>query len=283
MLLLPIPPVPVVAMDMRKWDMDLLPKALQESFGPVVDLCLQTKDVNKSANGTLKQAELARDNKSSQIGRGGGTTNVPPGQLLLATLKLGGQNGLCAAMWAVVEPVSHHRSHGAHLKISVVRVVVLEEYRRGPKRLERRNVKLDLFLAMFDAGLRGQSQRVAFTLADAYCISEERGPMWRKIFRSTMDSRSAINLEADGLEEKQIGACRGLVVLPYLWASPTATRVVASPIRQQRHVADEFLDEFLEHRVGGVGARGPAAPLAPGPTPSTSTHLYFNVCLAKTC
>ena len=68
---------------------------------------------------------------------------MPADQLLLATLP-DGRGGVCAAMWAVVESVQRDRRRGPHHKVSIVRLVVKPEHRRGDPQLERRNVKLDL-------------------------------------------------------------------------------------------------------------------------------------------
>ena len=106
----PIPAVPIVTMDMRTWG-ELLPKTLQDSFGPVVDLCQATPDACRLTDSTVKHAMDARDNKPSKIGRAGAELSVPPEQLLLATLP-DGHGGVCAAMWAVVESVQRDRHHG---------------------------------------------------------------------------------------------------------------------------------------------------------------------------
>ena len=125
---------------MRTWG-ELLPKALEDSFGPVVELCQATPDACRPSDNTVKHAMDARDNACSKIGRAGAELAVPPDQLLLATLP-DGRGGVCAAMWAVAESVQRNRRRGPHLKISIVRVVVKPEYRRGDPELERRNVKV---------------------------------------------------------------------------------------------------------------------------------------------
>ena len=122
-----IPTTPAVAVDMRTWG-ELLPKALHDSFGPVVKLCQATPDACRPSDNTVKHAMDARANQASKIGRAGAELCMSPDQLLLATLP-DGRGGVCAAMWAVVEPVQRDRRRGSHLKISVVRVVVKPEYR----------------------------------------------------------------------------------------------------------------------------------------------------------
>ena len=114
-----IPTTPAVAVDMRTWG-ELLPKALHDSFGPVVKLCEATPDACRPRDSTVKHAMAARDNQSSKIGRAGAELCVPADQLLLATLP-DGRGGVCAAMWAVVESVQRDRRRGAapHHKISV--------------------------------------------------------------------------------------------------------------------------------------------------------------------
>ena len=101
--LYPIPDKPIVSMDLRTWG-ELLPKALQDSFGPVVELCQATPDACQPRDSTVKHAMAARDNQSSKIGRAGAELCVPADQLLLATLP-DGRGGVCAAMWAVAEAV----------------------------------------------------------------------------------------------------------------------------------------------------------------------------------
>jgi len=173
-------------------------------------MCHDTPDVGGQADGTISNAKDAMSNKMSKIGRKGAELSVLPGQLILATLpdKYG---DVCAAMWAVAEPVQRDRRRGAHLRVSVVRVVIKPEYRRGhPPPPGRRNVKLDLLLAIIDAGLREQRLRVAFTLADAYCITDKRGPMWRRLFRTVIDWRPAVDFSGEGLDETLLGR-RGYV------------------------------------------------------------------------
>ena len=67
-------------MDMRTWG-ELLPKALQDSFGPVVELCQATPDACRPSDNTVKHAMDARDQKTSKIGRAGAELSVPPDQL----------------------------------------------------------------------------------------------------------------------------------------------------------------------------------------------------------
>ena len=178
---------------------------------------------------------------------------MPPDQLLLATLP-DGRGGVCAAMWAVAEAVQRDRREGPHLKISVVRVVVKPEYRRGDPQLERRNVKLDLFLAIVDAGLREPCDRVAFTLADADCITTKRGAMWRRLFRAAIDSRAAVGFDAEGLDGAQKGERGRVAALPCLWASPTGA---SPPARKPKHPADEFC-EWAEAALAAKGAHADA-------------------------
>ena len=132
-----------------------------------------------------------------------------------------------------------------------MRVVVKPEYRRGDPELERRNVKLDLFLAIVDAGLREPCDRVAFTLADADCITTKRGAMWRRLFRAAIDSRAAVGFDAEGLDGGASTGVRGCVAtLPCLWASPTGA---PPPTRKPKHPADEFC-ERAEAELAETGA-----------------------------
>ena len=244
-----IPTTPVVTMDTRKWD-ELLPKVLHDSFAPVVELCVATPDACRQTDNTVKHAMDARDNQACRIGRAGAELCMSPDQLLLVTLP-DGRGGVCAAMWAVVEPVQRDRREGPHLKISVVRVVVKPEYRRGDPQLDRRNVKLDLFLAIVDAGLREPCDRVAFTLADADCITTKRGAMWRRLFQAAVDSRAAVGFDAEGLDGGASTGVRGCVAaLPCLWASPTGA---PPPTRKPKHPADEFC-ERAEAELAETGA-----------------------------
>jgi hypothetical protein len=256
----PIPDQPIILMDMRTWG-ELLPKTLQDSFGPVVDLmCHSMPDVCRLTDNSVKHAMDARDNKLSKIGRAGAEISVPPDQLLLATLP-DGRGGVCAAMWAVVESVQRDRREGPHLKISVVRVVVKPEHRRGDPQQGRRNVKLELFLAIVDAGMREPCQRVALTLADADCITNKRGAMWRRLFQAAVRLRPAVRFDVEGLEVPR-GERGRVAALPCLWASPTGA--LASPPsshpRKERHPADEFCEQAEAERA----AAGPPAMLADG-------------------
>ena len=229
---------------------ELLPKALHDSFGPVVKLCEATPDACRPSDNTVKHAMDARANQASKIGRAGAELCMSPDQLLLATLP-DGRGGVCAAMWAVAEAVQCDRREGPHLKISVVRVVVKPEYRRGDPQLDRRNVKLDLFLAIVDAGLREPCDRVAFTLADADCITTKRGAMWRRLFQAAVDSRAAVGFDAEGLDGGASTGVRGCVAtLPCLWASPTGA---PPPTRKPKHPADEFC-ERAEAELAETGA-----------------------------
>ena len=257
----PIPDQPIILMDMRTWG-ELLPKTLQDSFGPVVDLmCHSMPDVCKLTDNTVKHAMDARDNKLSKIGRAGAEISVPPDQLLLATLP-DGRGGVCAAMWAVVESVQRDRRRGPHLKISVVRVVVKPEHRRGDPQLQRRNVKLELFLAIVDAGVRESCQCVALTLADADCITNKRGAMWRRLFLEAIRLRPAVSFDAEGLDEAQKGERGRVAALPCLWASPTGapSSLPSSHPRKERHP----VDEFSEQAEAELAAAGPPAMLADG-------------------
>ena len=246
--LYPIPDKPIVTMDMRTYG-ELLPKALQDSFGPVVDLCQATPDACRPGDSTVKHAMAARDNQSSKIGRAGAELCVPADQLLLATLP-DGRGSVCAAMWAVVESVQRDRRRGPHHKISIVRVVVKPEHRRGDPQLERRNLKLDLLLAIVDAGLREPCDRVAFTLADADCITNKRGAMWRRLFRAAIDSRPAVCFDAEGVDGAQKGGRGRVAALPCLWASPTGAPL---PARKPKHPADETC-ERAEAELAAKGA-----------------------------
>ena len=250
--LYPIPDRPIVTMDMRTWG-ELLPKALQDSFGPVVELCQATPDACRPRDSTVKHAMAARDNQSSKIGRAGAELCVPADQLLLATLP-DGRGGVCAAMWAVVESVQRDRRRGPHHKISVVRVVVKPEHRRGDPQLERRNVKLDLLLAIVDAGLCEPCDRVAVTLADADCITTKRGAMWRRLFRAAIDSRPAVCFDAEGVDGAQKGGRGRVAALPCLWASPTGAPL---PARKPKHPADETC-ERAEAALAAKGAHADA-------------------------
>ena len=97
-------------MDTRKWD-ELLPKVLHDSFAPVVELCVATPDACRQTDNTVKHAMDARDNQACRIGRAGAELCMSPDQLLLVTLP-DGRGGVCAAMWAVVEPVQRDRREG---------------------------------------------------------------------------------------------------------------------------------------------------------------------------
>ena len=243
----PIPGLPIVVVDMRTWGA-LLPKALYDSFGPVVELCQATPDACRLTDNTVKHAMDARDNQSSRIGRAGAELSVPPDQLLLATLP-DGRGGVCGAMWAVVESVERDRHRGPHRKISIVRLVVTPEHRRGDPQLERRNVKLDLLLAIVDAGLREPCDRVALTLADADCITNKRGSMWRRLFKAVVDLRPHVGVDAEGLDEAPKGERWRVAALPCLWASPTGA---PPPTREPKHPADEF----CERAEGALAAKG---------------------------
>ena len=247
-----IPTTPVVIMDMRTCG-ELLPKALEDSFGPVVELCQATPDACKPGDSTVKHAMDTRDNQISKIGRGGSELSVPPDQLLLATLP-DGRGGVSAAMWAVVESVQRDRRHGAHLKISIVHVVVKPEYRRGDPELDRRNVKLDLLLAIVDAGLREPCARVAFTLADADCITVKRGAMWRRLFEAAVTWRYTVAFDTEGLDEAPKGKRGRVGALPCLWASPTGVSAARSD-RKPRHPADKA----VEQAAAELAALGEAA------------------------
>ena len=250
-----IPDRPIVTMDMRTWG-ELLPKALQDAFGPVVELCQATPDACRPRDSTVQHALAARDNRSSKIGRAGAELCVPADQLLLATLP-DGRGGVCAAMWAVVESVQRDRRRGPHHKISIVRLVVTPEHRRGDPQLARRNVKLDLLLAIVDAGLREPCDRVAVTLADADCITTKRGAMWRRLFRAVIDSRPAVGFDAEGVDGAQKGGRGRVAALPCLWASPTGAPL---PARKPKHPADEAC-ERAEAAAKGAHADATVNPL----------------------
>ena len=89
----------------------------------------------------------------------------------------------------------------------------------GGRQLERRNVKLDLLLAIVDAGLCEPCDRVAVTLADADCITTKRGAMWRRLFRAAIDSRPAVCFDAEGVDGAQKGG-RARACLLYTSPSP---------------------------------------------------------------
>ena len=165
-------------------------------------------------------------------------------------------------MWAVVESVQRDRHHGPHLKVSVVRLVVKPEHRRGDPQLDRRNVKLELFLAIVDAGLREACQRVALTLADADCITNKRGAMWRRLFQEAIRLRPAVSFDPEGLDEAQKGERGRVAALPCLWVSPMGapSSLPSSHPRKERHPADEF----SEQAEAELAAAGPPAMLADG-------------------
>ena len=99
-----------------------------------------------------------------------------------------------------------------------------------------RNLKLELLLAIVDAGLREPCQRVALTLADADCITNKRGAMWRRLFQAAVDLRPAVGFDTEGLDEAPRGERGRVAVLPCLWASPTGAPL---PARKPKHPADE--------------------------------------------
>ena len=235
--LAPIPSAPIRTMDMRRWS-ELLPKALHDSFGPVVELCELTPDASKPSDNTVKHAMDARDNKTSKIGRGGAELFVPPQNLILTTLP-DGRCTIGAAMWAVVESIERDRRCGPYTKVSVVRIVVKPEYRRGDKALNRRNLKLELFLALVDA-LGGEPGRRAFTIADAACISTKRGAMWTRIFQAARAARPHMAFDAEGLDEAQSSKRDGVNVLPCILTDASSAPPAVS-VASACHPADEFM------------------------------------------
>ena len=263
-----IPARPIVVMDMRKWG-ELLPKALHDSFDPVVKLCELTPDASKPSDNTLKHAMDARDNRTSKIGRGGAEISMPPENLLLATLP-DGHGGVGAAMWAIVESVERDRRRGPYAKVSVVRVVIKPEFRRGPKELQRRNVKLDLFLALVDAFV-GEAGCHAFTIADVECISTKRGAMWTRIFQAARVARPRVAFEAEGLDAEPRCRHDRVTVLPCLWtdssSAPPAGSVDSASASQTvvaRHPADVFVAKMQEENGWTAEADMPDARLGPG-------------------
>ena len=144
----------------------------------------------------------------------------------------------------------------------MVRVVVKPEHRRGDPQLNRRNVKLELFLAIVDAGLRESCQRVALTLADADCITNRRGAMWRRLFREAICLRPAVIFDAEGLDEAQKGERGRVAALPCLWVSPMGapSSLPSSHPRKERHPADEF----CEQAEAELAAASPPVTLADG-------------------
>ena len=115
-------------------------------------------------------------------------------------------------------------------------------------------MKLDLLLAIVDAGLCEPCDRVAVTLADADCITTKRGAMWRRLFRAAIDSRPAVGFDAEGVDEAQKGGRGRVAALPCLWASPTGA---PPPARKPKHSADEFC-EWAEAALAETGAHADA-------------------------
>ena len=218
-----IPKGKVILFDTRTFG-ERLSWELNEIFGPVVELCESLPELNKTGDSTVKNAKDARDNRCGTIGRPGAPLHVNPAALLLAVLK-GDRGNVIAAMWAAIESDQRDRRQGPHSRVSVVRVIVHPDYTRRHPQLLRRNVKLDLFLAIVDASRCEACPRVAITIADADCISSKRGGMWRRIFTETMRQRAQASFETEGLDEPRRGEHGQVLVLPCLWSQPLGAQV----------------------------------------------------------
>ena len=131
----------------------------------------------------------------------------------------------------------------------------------------RRNVKLDLFMAIATAGLCGACPVVGFTIVDADCTTGKNGDMWRRIFAEVMASWGSwpgLHFEAEGLDEP-IKARRDCVdQLPCLWVTQgraNASGPLASEDATGRGSGDDTPTATAEAQLGEAGCDGQEAVL----------------------
>lgn len=84
--------------------------------------------------------------------------------------------------------------------MTIARLVVLPEYRRGDPCLQRRNVKYDLVKSLVQAKLAVPGT-YKFTIADVACVSDDKGGMWRRIFKAIVADMSDLKWEERNLDD----------------------------------------------------------------------------------